>query len=173
MCRYEETRACHNTLLVFCGREEPGSAPVTQLLMALVIWTDPLDLSADSLTLPLLIYSALWNVLGEAFLSHQQPRSPNLISSFVYIYIVLRTPNTILWGVALQCVSFSWPASLCSFEPTLREFCIRGGMHSFASLATDVGEIFFFLLLWAEPFGVSKNGLVWTVGQLFSQWRLK
>lgn len=28
---------CHNTLLVLSGQEEPGSAPVTQLLMALVL----------------------------------------------------------------------------------------------------------------------------------------
>lgn len=33
---YEESRPCHNTLLVFSGQEEPGSAPVTQLLTALV-----------------------------------------------------------------------------------------------------------------------------------------
>lgn len=33
-------------------------------------------------------------------------------------------------------------------------------MHSFASLATDVEEDIF--LLCAEPFGVSKNGAVWT-----------
>ena len=52
VCWYEETKACHNTLLVLCGREEPGSAPVTQLLTALVlvIWADLLDLSADSQT---------------------------------------------------------------------------------------------------------------------------
>ena len=37
VCWYEKSRACHNTLLVFCGQEEPGSAPVTQLLTALVL----------------------------------------------------------------------------------------------------------------------------------------
>lgn len=36
LCWYEKTRAFHNARLVFCGQEEPGSAPVTQLLMALV-----------------------------------------------------------------------------------------------------------------------------------------
>lgn len=52
MCWYEETGACYNTLLVFCGQEEPGSAPVTQLLTALVLsfGLTPPDLSADSET---------------------------------------------------------------------------------------------------------------------------
>lgn len=36
LCWYLKTRAFHNACLVFCGQEEPGSAPVTHLLMALV-----------------------------------------------------------------------------------------------------------------------------------------
>lgn len=40
----EEAGACHNALLVFSGQAEPGSAPVTQLLAALVL---PLGLTLD------------------------------------------------------------------------------------------------------------------------------
>lgn len=69
MCWYEETRACYNTLLVFCGQEEPGSAPVTQLLAALVL---SFGLTSSNCLLILRLYyglSALWNVCIEASLT--------------------------------------------------------------------------------------------------------
>lgn len=41
---YGGARACHNALLVFPGQAEPASAPVTQLLAALVL---PLGLTLN------------------------------------------------------------------------------------------------------------------------------
>lgn len=64
VCWYDETRAYHNTLLVFCGQEEPGSAPVTQLLTALVL---SFGLTSSTCLLILKLHcslSPLWNVLS-------------------------------------------------------------------------------------------------------------
>ena len=94
VCWYEDTRACHNTLLVFCGQEEPGSAPVTQLLTALVL---PFGLTSSTCLLILrLCYSlsALWNVFSEASqtkIYRQTLVFHNLISSLMNIYNLLHS----------------------------------------------------------------------------------
>lgn len=58
-------QGCHNTLLVLCGQEEPGSAPITQLLTALVLSFG----LTSSTCLPILRLhcdlSALWNVFSK------------------------------------------------------------------------------------------------------------
>ena len=52
VCWYGGAGASHNALLVFCGQAEPGSAPVKQLLAALVLPLGlTLDPSADSRSL--------------------------------------------------------------------------------------------------------------------------
>lgn len=76
MCWYERTRACYNTLLVFREQEEPGSALVTQLLMALVLSFELTPLTC----LLICLYhslSAPWNVFSEA--SSTKINSPNLL----------------------------------------------------------------------------------------------
>lgn len=74
MCWYERTRACYNTLLVFREQEEPGSAPVTQLLMTLVL---SFELTPSTCLLICLYHSlsAPWNVFSEA--SSTKINSPN------------------------------------------------------------------------------------------------
>lgn len=64
MCWYEKTRACHNTLLVFCGQEEPGAAPVTQLLTALV-----LSFGLTSLTCLLITFIVAYLLCGMSSLT--------------------------------------------------------------------------------------------------------
>lgn len=58
-------QGCHNTLLVLCGQEESGSAPITQLLTALVLSFG----LTSSTCLPILRLhcdlSALWNVFSK------------------------------------------------------------------------------------------------------------
>lgn len=88
VCWYERTRLCHNTLLVFCGQEEPGSAPVTQLLTAHVL---SFALTSSTCLLILRLYSSLsplGNVSTEAFwINSPDPLSEaQLIVSNLNIY---------------------------------------------------------------------------------------
>lgn len=69
MCWYERTRACYNALLVFCGQEEPGSAPVTQLLMALVLL-----FGLTSPTCLLVLFAVAYLLRGMSPLELPQPK---------------------------------------------------------------------------------------------------
>lgn len=154
---YEETSACcHNALLVFCGQEEPGSAPVTQLLMALVLSFGLTSSTCLLILRPHCSLSAQWNVFRRfSYQKHRQtPNLHNLARQFFYLSIYLIYPN----HLSVYCkragqeniyiISIFLTCFFCVWTHSQR---VLGEMHSFASLATDVGEsIFFLLLLWAE-----------------------
>lgn len=105
-----------------------------------VIWTDLLNLSADSQTVLQPIFS------GECLhwsLSNKHPGltfrgSINCLESKYLFYTVtyLKKIFACIYGW------FSWPAFLASLNPHQEG---SGEMHSFASLATDVGERIFFV----------------------------
>lgn len=86
MCWYERTRACYNTLLVFCGQEEPGSAPVTQLLMALV-----LTFGLTSSTCLLILFTIAYLLCGMSSLKLFQPKKT------VQIFLLSKTQLVILF----------------------------------------------------------------------------
>lgn len=74
---YEKTRAFHNARLVFCGQEEPGSAPVTQLLMALV-----LSFGLTSSTCLLILCTIAYLLCGMCSMTEAsltETNSPNLV----------------------------------------------------------------------------------------------
>ncbi len=108
-------------------------------------------------------------------MSSVKPLQPNihLKSCFFKTKLVVIYMFLIQWlDVLRRCFAtydwFSWPGFWCLFEPTLREFWGNAFLCFIGNRCR--GEHFF---LWAEPFGVSKNSAVWTVGQLFCPWRLK
>lgn len=151
-------------------RETPGSAPVTQLLIALV-----LSLVVTSLTCCRSVSAITYLPCGIS-----SPKSV-LTSPGIRHLESLHSPITLM----LLCVRTFWClAPLSDFILWLWRhdvcFCAHlklhregsGEMHSFASLATDVGKSIFPPLR-AEPCGVSKNSALWTVGQLFCPQRLK
>lgn len=116
-CWYEKTRSFHNALLVFSGEEEPGSAPVTQLLMALV---PSFGLTSPTCLLILCIAYLLcgMRLMTEAFLT--KTNSPNLVvyhKSLLLFHLMFTTIKC--------CASYvwvSWPAFLCSHDPKCSGF---------------------------------------------------
>lgn len=182
VCWYERTRACYNTLLVLCEREEPGSAPVTQLLIALV------------LSFELTPLTFCWSVFAIAYLPCGMSFPRLLEPTWIFSFFPIKTALTSSWTRhfkpfhspimhVILCETFwclIWISVTSSFGCSDVRFCahlklhleVSGEMHSFASLATDV-EKRIFSPLWAEPFGVSKNSAVRTVGQLFCPRKLK
>lgn len=171
-------------------RETPGLAPVTQLLIALV-----LSLVLTSLTCCRSISAIAYLPHGISSSRLLQPKSTNHKPLFVLFFLNPKTVPTSL-GIphleSLHCpITHVTPyEDVLVFNPTKSDFILwlwrrdvrscahlklhwegSGEMHSFASLATDVGKSIFPLR--AEPCGVSKNSALWTVGQLFCPQRLK
>lgn len=112
------------TILSLCsvGKEEPGSAPVTQLLTALVLsfgLTSSTCLQILSLHCSL---SALWNVFSEASPAKYTARVSLSKTQLVNSFMFLMQWHDILRRCFAVYAWFSWPAFLRSFEPTLRGF---------------------------------------------------